>query len=75
MAKLTLSVHARVVQRAKRSAKHRGVSISKKVDSYFDAVSEPALVSETAPILNSLQGVLKRGGVDDYRKHLLAKYR
>ncbi len=42
MANLTLSGEARVVQRARGSAKHRGVSISKKGDSYFDAVSEPA---------------------------------
>jgi hypothetical protein len=75
MAKLTLSVDDRVVHRAKRYAKQRGVSVSKMVEAYLDAVSEPAQPSETAPILKSLRGVLKRGSVDDYRKHLLKKYR
>ena len=76
MAKLTLSVDDRVVSRAKQYAKRRGVSVSQMVETYLAAVAEP--VSPTpgaAPILRSVRGVLKDADIDDYRKHLAAKYR
>ena len=76
MAKLTLSVDSRVVQRAKQYAKRRGVSVSKMVETYLAAVAEPLhSIGETAPILRSVRGVLKNADIDEYRKHLAAKYR
>ena len=74
MAKLTLSVDERVVTRAKRYAKQRGMSVSKMVEAYLTAISEPSS-SDTPPILNSLRGSLKKADLDGYRKHLAAKYR
>ena len=76
MAKLTLSVDDRVISRAKRYAKQRGVSISEMVEAYLAAVAEPPpRAARRAPILRSLRGVLKSGDREGYRKHLAAKYR
>lgn len=75
MSKLTLSVNDRIVARAKRYAKQRGVSVSKLVEDYLAAVSEPAQSGPDTPILRSVRGVLKRGDANEYRKHLVAKYR
>ena len=74
MAKLTLSVDERVVSRAKRYAKQRGMSVSKMVEAYLAGMSEPSS-ADTPPILNSLRGSLKKADVEGYRKHLAAKYR
>jgi hypothetical protein len=76
MAKLTLSVDERVISRAKQYAIHRGVSISEMVEAYLAAVAEPpSRIAGDAPILRSVRGVLKNGNINDYRKHLAAKYR
>jgi uncharacterized protein DUF6364 len=76
MAKLTLSVDNRVVSRAKQYAKRRGVSVSEMVEAYLSAVAEPASPSTGAvPILRSVRGILKNADIDEYRKHLAAKYR
>ncbi len=76
MAKLTLSVDERVVSRAKQYAKHRGVSISEMVEAYLAAVAgPPTRAASDTPILRSVRGVLKNGDINDYRKHLAAKYR
>ena len=75
MAKLTLSVDAHVVTRAKQFAKERGTSVSSMVESYLSAVAEPPPASSQTPVLRSLRGVLKKGNIEDYRKHLAQKYR
>ena len=76
MAKLTLSVDTRVVSRAKEYAKRRGVSVSEIVEAYLTAVAEPpSPATGAAPILRSVRGILKNADIDDYRKHLTAKYR
>ena len=76
MAKLTLSVDDRVILRAKQYAKRRGVSLSEMVEAYLGAVAEPpSAATGTAPILRSVRGTLKSADIDEYRKHLAAKYR
>jgi len=76
MAKLTLSVDGRVVARAKQYAKLRGVSVSEMVETYLTAVAEPpSPATRATPILRSVRGVLKNADINDYRKHLAAKYR
>jgi hypothetical protein len=76
MAKLTLSVDTEVVSRAKRYAKRHGLSISGMVETYLAAVAAPSSAATAdAPVLRSLRGVLKQARIDDYRKHLAAKYR
>ena len=75
MAKLTLSVDNRVVSRAKQYAKLRGVSVSEMVEAYLAAVAgPPTRATRAAPILSSVRGVLKNADIDEYRKHLAAKY-
>jgi hypothetical protein len=80
MAKLTLSVDDRVVKRAKRYARQRGVSVSEIVETYLDAVSSPPASSKNqpepdAPILRSLRGILKGADIEDYNRYRDAKYR
>jgi hypothetical protein len=76
MGKLTLSVDDRVVSRAKLYAKRRGVSVSAIVESYLAVVAEPPpATAGGAPILRSIRGVLRNVDLDDYRKHLAAKYK
>jgi hypothetical protein len=76
MSKLTLSVDDRVVSRAKRYAKQRGVSVSEMVEAYLAAVAEPSSpVTQDAPILRSVRGSLAKADLTGYRKHLAVKYR
>ena len=76
MSKLTLSVDGRVVSRAKRYAKQRGVSVSKMVETYLATVSDPpSPVTRDAPVLRSVRGSLKKADISEYRRHLAAKYR
>jgi len=76
MAKLTLSMDSRVAARAKQYAKRRGVSVSEMVEAYLSAVAEPASpAAGDAPVLRSVRGVLKHADLDEYRRHLAAKYR
>jgi hypothetical protein len=76
MGKLTLSVDDRVVARAKLYAKQRGVSVSEIVESYLAMVGEPPpATAGGAPILRSIRGALRNVDLDDYRKHLAAKYK
>jgi hypothetical protein len=75
MSKLTLSVDPAVVSQAKRYAKQNGVSLSGMVEAYLASISAPAEPGKMPPILRSLRGILKSAPLDDYKKHLVAKYR
>ena len=74
MPKLTLSLDPSVVSRAKRYAKQNGLSLSKMVEVYLAAVSDPPPAQKLPPILRSLRGILKKGDPEDYKKHLAEKY-
>lgn len=79
MKKLTLSVDARIVARAKRFAQKRGTSVSRLVERYLDAVSSPAALADQdlPPVTRRLLGVLRGQRVEraDYTAHLEQKYR
>jgi antitoxin component of RelBE/YafQ-DinJ toxin-antitoxin module len=76
MSKLTLSVDDRVISSAKRYAKKCGLSVSEMVEAYLAAVvKEPSAAAQDAPILRALRGSLKKADLEDYRKHLVTKYR
>ena len=75
MSKLTLSVDDRVVSRAKRYARQHGVSVSAMVEAYLDVVAEVPSDTPATPVLRSLRGSLKKGAIEEYRKHLASKYR
>ena len=79
MQKLTLSVNAAIVSRAKSVAQKRGTSVSRLVERYLDAVSSPAELSgeQLPPVTRRLLGVLRGQKFDraDYRAHLEQKHR
>ena len=76
MAKLTLSVNERVIDRAKKYARARGTSLSGLVEQMLDlAVSgsdQPAL---PPPVLSRLRGSLTGVDLRDYRRYLQRKHR
>ena len=74
MSKLTLSVDPRVVSRAKRYAKARGLSVSGMVESYLSAVAQPSAAIDDPPLLRAVKGTLKRANLEEYHKHLVDKY-
>ncbi len=74
MAKLTLSVDKRVIDRAKRYAHARGTSVSRFFESVvLMATDESAGVS--TPVLARLRGSLRHADVAAYRQALERKYR
>jgi hypothetical protein len=76
MAKLTLSVDERVVERAKRYARSQGTSVSGLVEKMLDLAAAPRERSgETPVVLARLRGSLKRGSVRDHRRYLEQKYK
>ncbi len=79
MKKLTLSVDARVVARAKSFALKRGTSVSRMVEQYLDAVSAPAaaMQSDLPPVTRRLLGALRGARLDrsDYTAYLEHKHR
>ena len=80
MSKLTLSIDASVVARAKKYAKRNHTSVSELVETYLAAVSGSPKTKETKPlppITRSLLGVVKDEGLDyreEYRRHLALKH-
>lgn len=75
MSKLTLSVDEKVVKRAKRFAEKRGTSVSRLVEQFLDLLDRPSKPEEDTPVLRQLRGILKKGEREDYRRHLVEKYR
>ena len=79
MKKLTLSVDARIVARAKTFAQKRGTSVSRLVERYLDAVSSPSALADQdlPPVTRRLLGALRGRKIDraDYTAHLEQKYR
>ena len=76
MAKLTLSVDERVVERAKQYARKRGTSVSGLVEQLLDLAASGVDNPQVAPpVLSRLRGSLKGVDVRDYHRYLERKYR
>lgn len=76
MSKLTLSVDARAVARAKRYARAQSTSLSSLVEKLLDLVAAPSSNDrEPPPVLARLRGSLKAGTYGDYHRYLERKYR
>ena len=78
MAKLTLSVNADVVRRAKRFASLRGTSVSRLVEHYLRLLSgsESDASAKDTPVLARLRGSLKGAPREgSYKRYLERKYR
>lgn len=79
--KLTLRLNETVINKAKKTASKKGVSLSRMVEDYFKAVGDQgAQEVQESPVLYEISGVLS-GKKDTeqlrtgYRKHLAEKYR
>jgi Family of unknown function (DUF6364) len=78
--KLTLKLDQAVIEKAKLYARHRGVSLSRVVESYFLGLTreEAPTSRELTGIVAELAGVLAGKEVDtskdSYAEHLTRKY-
>jgi hypothetical protein len=79
MAKLTLSVDKRIIERAKRYASRRRTSVSQLVESYLDLLARgrPLQDEDLPPVTRRLRGILKgaKYNREQYIDHLEKKYR
>ena len=75
MSKLTLSIEDAVVEKAKRYARSRRVSVSQLVEDYLDLVSKSFKAPADTPVLRALRGTLKKAPLRAYKRHLERKYR
>jgi ATP-dependent Clp protease ATP-binding subunit ClpA len=80
--KLTLRLEQRLIRRAKAYARRTGKSVSELVADFFGRLDAPAeesaqRVVAQSPAVQSLIGALEGSRLDeeDYRKHLIEKYR
>lgn len=74
--KLTLRLEDSLIQQAKNYAKQHDKSLSQVVADYFQVLTHQSNKPLTAPITQSLIGVLDASNFDetDYKKHLEEKY-
>ncbi len=76
--KLTLYIDDDVISHVKAYAKEQKLSVSKVVNNFLTLLKQnrPQNENITAPVTDSLQGVLKENSVskEDYHKHLEDKY-
>ena len=63
------------MERAKRFARRRGTSVSRLVETYLGLITRADGDTEDAPVLRSIRGLLRKGNVEEYRRHLAEKYR
>ena len=79
--KLTLRLDQTVIKKAKKSAKRRGVSLSRMVEDYFKSIArQQEQQTKESPVLAEIAGVLSTRSkgeqlVTGYKKHLEEKYR
>lgn len=74
--KLTLRLESELIERAKQHAKQQGKSLSQVVADYFAVFTQDKDKKGTAPVTQSLVGVLKESDLDrdSYKKRLEEKY-
>ena len=74
--KLTLRLDESLIQQAKIYAKQHEKSLSQVVADYFQALNQPSPLVKSAPITQSLIGILENSAIDesDYSRHLEDKY-
>ena len=71
--KLTLSVDARVIERAKRFSKRNETTVSRLVSQFLASLEDEE--APAAPITSRLLGVLpSEVRVEEHREHLLKKH-
>ncbi len=79
--KLTLRLDEKLIDRAKKAAKVKGVSLSKLVSDYFKSVSlKQTQEHAVSPVLLEISGILlskseNKKLLKSYKKHIEEKYR
>lgn len=69
--KLTLKLDAGVIQRAKRYAKERNMSLSKLIENYLNALTKgPSGKIRISPLVESLTGVVQLEEHDDKKGYI-----
>jgi hypothetical protein len=78
--KLTLRLNEKLINKAKKAAKIRGVSLSKLVADYFQLVTvQKKREVPDSPILSEVEGILSSKAdnkklLKSYKKHIEEKY-
>ena len=77
MSKLTLSVDEAVIERAKRFAAARGLSVSALVERYLDRLTRASAPPAVSPALARSRRLVAGAALNvaSYRSHLARKYR
>ncbi len=71
--KLTLTVDAAVIERAKRFSRRNGTSVSELVNSFLASLEDEG--GAATPVVTRLRGVLpSSASLDEYRAHLEEKH-
>jgi len=79
--KLTLRLDEKLIDQAKKTARAKGVSLSRIVEDYFRSlVARKEKETPESPVLTEISGVLSSSAVSkkfraEYRKHLEGKYK
>ena len=77
--KLTIKLDQNIIEKAKKYAKSKNISLSRMIESYLKAITRDKIQHEDiSPLVESLSGIIKiPDGFDfkiDYTNHLLNKY-
>ncbi|MFH2096700.1 MAG: DUF6364 family protein [Bacteroidota bacterium] len=76
--KLTLKLDKSIIERAKRYAKDKNISLSKMIENYLKAITNKRTKEfKASPLVESLIGVISSQGDDykkDYKDYLSEKY-
>ena len=77
--KLTIKLDQNIIEKAKKYAKSKNISLSRMIESYLKAITRDKIQNEDiSPLVESLSGIIKiPDGFDfkiDYTNHLLNKY-
>jgi hypothetical protein len=69
--KLTLRLNDQIIERAKRYAREKKISLSKMIEAYLDSLTrekKPEHETEITPLIDSLSGVIELPEDFDYKK-------
>lgn len=77
--KLTIKLDRNIIEKAKKYAKSKNISLSRIIESYLNAITRDEIQHEDiSPLVQSLSGIIEIPDDFDFKKdytdHLLNKY-
>lgn len=77
--KLTIKLDRTIIEKAKKYAKSKNISLSRIIESYLNAITRDEIQNEEiSPLVRSLSGIIEIPDKFDFKKdytdHLLNKY-